>query len=174
MKFSTMLAAGLIALFANGAFAHDYKLGALEIGDPWSRATPKSADTAAGYLTIKNTGSTPDRLVSATFSDAATAQIHQMSMDNGVMKMREVANGLEIKPGEMVELKPQSFHIMFMGLKGPLVKGQTVKGTLTFEKAGTIDVEFAVQAAGSPGPREGGQMQHDHMQMEHMQMDHMH
>jgi len=168
MKLSTLLVAGLIALGANASFAHEYKLGALEIGQPWSRATPKSAETAAGYLTIKNTGSTPDRLVSATFSDAGTAQIHQMSMDNGVMKMREVANGLEIKPGETVALKPQGFHIMFMGLKEPLVKGQMVKGTLTFEKAGTIDVDFAVEAAGSPGPEGGGQMQHDHMQMDHM------
>jgi periplasmic copper chaperone A len=168
MKLSTILAAMFLTLFANTAFAHSYKLGALEIGHPWSRATPKSADSAAGYLTIKNTGSTPDRLVAASLSDATTGQIHQMTMDNGVMQMREIPNGLEIKPGETVELKPQSYHVMFTGLKGPLVKGQMVKGTLTFEKAGTIDVEFAVQAAGSPGPEEGGPMQHDHMQMDHM------
>jgi periplasmic copper chaperone A len=168
MKFLTIVATCLITLIANAALADDYKLGALEISHPWSRATPKSADTAAGYLTIKNTGTTPDRLVAATLSDAATAQIHQMTMDNGVMKMREVPNGLEIKPGETVELKPQSFHVMFMGLKEPLVKGQMVKGTLTFEKAGTIDVEFAVEAAGSPGPQGSGRMQHDQMQMDHM------
>jgi periplasmic copper chaperone A len=173
MKLSTILTAAFVTLLANTAFAHSYKLGALEIGHPWSRATPKSADSAAGYLTIKNTGSTPDRLVSVTFSDAASAQIHQMTMDNGVMKMREVQGGLEIKPGDTVELKPQSFHVMFTGLKAPLVKGQMVKGTLTFEKAGSIDVEFAVQAAGSPGPEEGA-MQHDQMQHDQMQMNHMH
>jgi periplasmic copper chaperone A len=168
MKLSTILTVTFLTLLANTAFAQSYKLGALEIDNPWSRATPKSADTAAGYLTIKNTGSTPDRLVAATLSDAASAQIHQMTMDNGVMKMREVPNGLEIKPGETVELKPQGFHVMFMGLKAPLLKGQNIKGTLTFEKAGSIDVDFAVQAAGSPGPQAGGQMQHGQMQMDHM------
>jgi periplasmic copper chaperone A len=167
MKLSALLAAFIIAPVLTGAaFARDFQLGSLVIDQPWSRATPKGATTGAGYLTIKNTGSTPDRLVSATLSSATTTQIHQMTMDNGVMKMREVSGGLEIKPGETVTLKPQGYHIMFMGLKEPLVKGQTAKGSLTFEHAGTIDVEFDVAAAGSSGPQAG--------QMQHMQMDHMH
>jgi periplasmic copper chaperone A len=180
MKLSTKSATVLLALLVSVCIPvpmrvalaqdhnQDYKLGALEISHPWSRATPKSADTAAGYLTVKNTGDTADRLVSATFSDAATAQIHQMTMDNGVMRMRELANGLEIKPGETVELKPASYHIMFMGLKQPLVKGQTVSGTLTFEKAGTINVDFAVEATGASAPQGASEMQHDQMQMDHM------
>jgi periplasmic copper chaperone A len=104
------------------AFARDFQLGSLVIDQPWSRATLKGATTGAGYLTIKNTGSTPDRLVSATLSGATTAQIHEMTMDNGVMKMREVSGGLEIKPGETAALQPQGYHIMFTGLKEPLVK----------------------------------------------------
>jgi periplasmic copper chaperone A len=171
MKLITSLAVALAALasLASTAFAHDYALGSLSITQPWARATPKGADTAAGYLTIKNNGTTPDRLVSVTFSDSSMAQVHQMSMDNGVMKMREVPDGLEIKPGESVTLAPGGFHVMFMGLKAPLVKGQSVSGTLTFEKAGTINVEFQVAPVGSSGPEGAGHMQHDHMQMDHMQ-----
>ena len=147
--------------------ARNFKLGALEISQPWARATPKGAETGAGYLTIKNGGSTPDRLVAATLSNAASAQIHEMAMDNGVMKMREVSGGLEIKPGDTVTLKPNGFHVMFMGLKAPLANGQSVSGSLTFEKAGTIAVEFEVAPAGSPGPQ-GATMQQDKMKMDHM------
>jgi periplasmic copper chaperone A len=172
MKFSTLLAATLTAislpLLASNAVADDYKLGTLEISQPWARATPKGAETGAGYLTIKNTGSMPDRLVSVALSNATTAQIHQMATENGVMKMREIAGGLEIKPGETVTLQPNGYHIMFMGLKQPLVKGQSVQGTLTFEKAGSINVGFEVAPAGSRGPQGASQMQHDHMQMDHM------
>lgn len=167
MNLSALLAAFIIAPVLTGAaFARDYQLGSLVIDQPWSRATPKGATTGAGYLTIKNTGSTPDRLISVALSSATTAQIHEMTMDKGVMKMREVSGGLEIKPGETVTLKPQGYHIMFMGLKEPLVRGQTAKGRLTFEHSGTIEVEFDVAAAGSSGPQAG--------QMQHMQMDHMH
>jgi periplasmic copper chaperone A len=172
MKFSTLFAAGLTAvtlpLLANAALANDYKLGTLEISQPWTRATPKGAETGAGYLTIKNTGTEPDRLVSATLSDATTAELHQMTMDNGVMKMREVAGGIQIKPGETVTLRPNEYHIMFKGLKEPLVKGQTIVGSLTFERAGSINVEFLVAPVGSLSPQGQSQMQHDHMQMDHM------
>jgi hypothetical protein len=71
-----------------------------------------------------------------------------MSMDGGVMKMRELKDGLEIPAGATVELKPGSYHIMMMNLSHPLAAGETVKGSLTFEKAGKVDVEFAVQAMG--------------------------
>ena len=69
-------------------------------------------------------------------------------MDDGVMKMRPLPNGIEIKPGETVELKPGSYHLMFVGLKQPFEKGKRVKGTLQFEKAGTVDVEYVVEAVG--------------------------
>jgi copper(I)-binding protein len=168
MKSLTILLTALLALAATAAVAKDYKLGTLDIVQPWSRATPKGAATGAGYLTITNVGPSPDRLVSVSLDDATTAQIHQMTVDNGVMKMREVAGGLEIKPGDTVKLDPQGYHLMFMGLKAPIVKGQPIKGSLTFEKAGTIDVEFDVMPAGSPGPQGAGQMQHNQMQMDHM------
>jgi periplasmic copper chaperone A len=172
MKFLTILATTLTAvalpLLTNAAHANNYTLGTLEISQPWARATPKGAETGAGYLTIKNTGAEPDRLVSATLTNATTVELHQMTMDNGVMKMREVADGIQIKPGETVTLQPNGYHIMLKGLKEPLVKGQTVAGSLTFERAGTINVEFQVAPVGSQGPQGQGQMQHDHMQMDHM------
>jgi len=158
MKPTSIVLAMALAAFATTAFADDYKLGALEIDHPWSRATPKGAKTAAGYLVIKNTGSTPDRLVGGSLSVARGVQVHQMTTDGGVMRMRPLPEGLEIKPGETVELKPESFHLMFIDLKQPLAKGQSVKGTLTFEKAGSVDVEFAVQGMGATPAHDMDQM----------------
>ena len=144
----------LTAFTADGSQAHEYNVGSLKIGHPWARATPKGASVAGGYLTITNTGTTPDRLVGGTAAFAGRLEIHQMSEQGGVMKMRHLPKGIEIKPGETVELKPGSFHVMFMDLKRPLVKDQKPrpKGTLVFEKAGTIEVEYAVEAVGgAPG-----------------------
>jgi copper(I)-binding protein len=134
------------------AQAHEYKVGSLEIGHPWTRATPKGAQVAGGYLKITNKGTIADRLVDAKSDIAPRIEIHEMAMNSGTMQMRALKDGLEIKPGATVELKPGSYHIMFMDLKQPLEKGQRVKGTLTFEKAGPIDVEFVVEAVGAPAP----------------------
>ena len=114
----------------------------------WTRATPKSAKVAGGYLKFTNTGSTPDRLTGGSADVSRTFEVHEMSMDGGVMKMRELKNGLEIPPGATVELKPGAYHIMMMNLSRPLAKGDKVKGSLTFEKAGKVDVEFTVEALG--------------------------
>jgi copper(I)-binding protein len=148
MKKFGMLVAGVIAL-SSSAHANDYKVGALEIDHPWSRAVPKGATVAAGYLTIKNTGTEPDRLVSGSTPVAGKFEIHEMTMDKGVMRMRPVPAGIVIKPGETVELKPQSMHIMMMGLKQPIEKGKSFKGSLVFEKAGAIEVDFAVEGVGA-------------------------
>jgi copper(I)-binding protein len=137
------------------AIAHDYTVGSLKIDHPWTRGTPPSAKVAGGFMTITNTGSVPDRLIGGTFPLAGRFELHEMSMDGGVMRMRELAQGLEIKPGETVTLKPGSFHVMFMELKEPLKAGEPVKGTLVFEKAGTITVEYMVEAIGSKGSGHG-------------------
>jgi hypothetical protein len=138
----------LLAALATGAHAQDYKVGSLVINHPWTRATPKGAMVAGGYVKITNTGSTPDRLTGGSADVSRKFEVHEMSMDGGVMKMRELKNGLEIPPGATVELKPGSYHIMMMNLSRPLAKGDKVKGSLTFEKAGKVDVEFAVEALG--------------------------
>ena len=149
---SRFLAALLLTLIATSASAHEYKLGSLEIKHPWTRATPKNAPVAGGYLKIVNTGTAPDRLIGGSVEVAQKFEVHEMSMDGGVMKMRELKEGVEIPPGATVELKPGSYHIMMMNLSHPLAKGDRVKGSLTFEKAGKVDVEFVVEAmGGSPG-----------------------
>lgn len=138
----------LLALFlatAGPAMAAGYKLGALEIGQPWSRATPPTAPTAGGFLKITNTGTAADRLIGASSPAAQQVQVHEMKMDGDVMRMRELEKGLEIPPGATVTLAPGGFHLMLIGLKAPLAKGARVPLTLTFEKAGSIDVELAVE-----------------------------
>jgi periplasmic copper chaperone A len=170
--------AGVVALFlaqltAAPSLAADYDVGLIHIAQPWSRATPKGATSGAGYMMITNRGATPDR-VSCVSSDAsAQCQIHSMTMEGGVMKMRPVEGGLEIKPGETVTLAPSGFHVMLVTLKHPLEAGQTVKATLKFDKAGTVDVEYPVMAIGASAPGAavgGGSMKmQDHggmMQME--------
>jgi copper(I)-binding protein len=152
MKSMLSTALVLSALVAAApAPAASIKAGDLTIETPWARATPKGAQVGAGYLTIKNDGATADRLT-AVAADFATVQVHEMSMTNGVMKMREVAGGLEIPAHETVKLKPGGYHLMFMDLKHPLVKGQTVKATLTFERAGQVPVDFPVMGVGAAGP----------------------
>ena len=157
MKTRTLsLIAGLAALMAGGPIAaHDYKAGSLEIAHPWTRATPKGAAVAGGYLTIVNKGAAADRLVGGSLPGAGRFEIHEMRTNNGVMQMRPLPAGLEIKPGETVELKPGSFHLMFMELKQPLEQGKPVKGTLVFEKAGTVAVEYTVEPIGGPPPVQG-------------------
>ena len=149
---SSILFVCIVSLTVGAAAAQEFKAGPLEVDHPWSRATPKGAKVAAGYLTIKNTGTDPDRLVSGTSPVAGKLEFHQMSMDKGVMKMRPVPDGIEIKPGETVELKPNSFHIMMMDLKQPIERGKPFKASLTFEKAGPVEVEFMVVAPGATPP----------------------
>ena len=141
---------GVAVLLIGGiAAAETYSAGGLQIGNPWARATPKGSKVSAGYLTITNKGPETDRLIGGTAVAASRFEVHDTVTENGVARMRQVS-GLEIKPGETVELRPGGMHVMFMGLKQPLSKGETVKGTLVFEKAGTIAIEFTVQAVGAP------------------------
>jgi len=149
MKRLALTSVALVTLALASASAHDYTVGALKIDHPWARATPKGATVAGGYMKITNTGSTPDRLVGGTTEAAKKFEIHEMSMDGSVMKMRELPNGIEIAPGATVELKPGAYHVMMTGVSKPFVKGDRVKASLTFEKAGKVDVEFAVEAAGA-------------------------
>jgi hypothetical protein len=157
---SRRLARTLLIALALGlslpASAHDYQVGALKIAHPWTRATPGGAKVAGGFMTITNTGSTPDRLIGGSAELANIFEVHEMAMDGGVMKMRALANGLEIKPGESVALKPGGYHVMFIDIKQRFEEGQMVKGELVFEKAGKIAVEFKVEAMGSSGAAAGG------------------
>jgi periplasmic copper chaperone A len=146
----------LLAAFAPVSRAHSYKIGDLEIGHPWTRATPPSARVAGGFLKITNKGATSDRLLSATFIGSTSTEVHEMAHEGGIMRMRELPKGLEIGPGETVELKPGGFHLMFIDLKTGLKEKESLKGELVFEKAGRIAVDFAVESMGARGG------EHDH------------
>jgi copper(I)-binding protein len=164
------IALAVIALAPIVARAGDFTVGKIHVVQPWTRATPKGASTGAGYMTITNTGTAPDRVSCVASDVSAQCQIHAMTVEDGVMKMRPVEGGLEIKPGETVTLKPGGMHVMFLGLKQPLQQGKTVKTTLKFENAGTLDLDLPVAAIGAPAPgmpAGGGTMMEGHggMQM---------
>jgi hypothetical protein len=160
IRLATLLLAIALPIGAGDAVAEDYNVGTIAIGNPWTRATPKGATVAGAYMTISNKGAAPDRLVGGSSTVAGRFEVHSMVMEQGVAKMRPVEGGLEIKPGETVELKPGSFHVMLTGLKQPLEKGQKVKGTLEFEKAGKVDIEYAVEAVGASSSMPAGHQMH--------------
>lgn len=142
--FSSALVLASIA----GVNAHEVKLGNLVIHHPWSRQSPMAAEVAAGFMTITNTGTEDDRLVKVTSAISKSAQIHDMKMVGDVMKMEELPDGIVIPAGGSVKLKPKSLHIMFMGLQQQVMEGEEFSGTLTFEKAGTVTVDYEVAAPG--------------------------
>ncbi|TGQ92526.1 MULTISPECIES: copper chaperone PCu(A)C [unclassified Mesorhizobium] len=145
------LAFSLLFVGAQAVPAHEFKVGDLEIVHPWSRATPAGAKVAGGYFTIVNKGSTPDRLLSISSDVSEKAELHQMGVTDGVMTMRPVDGGLEIPAGGKVALAPGGYHLMFIGLKRQPKQGEKFAATLTFEKAGTVSVEFAVEGMGEMG-----------------------
>ena len=149
--------AAAIACLAAPAFAGDATLGDLMIMNAWARATPKGATVGAGYLTLHNQGAAADKLIGAA-ADFADIQIHEMKMANGVMEMRELKDGLAIPANSMITLKPGGYHVMFVNLKRPLLKGEKDKVTLKFEKAGSVEVEFDVEGVGAAAPAGAGSM----------------
>jgi periplasmic copper chaperone A len=168
------LVATLACLWGGGAAAETYPAGTIEIANPRARATPKGAPVGGAYMTITNKGAEADRLVAIAMPVAAKSEVHQMVMDKGIMSMRPVPGGLEIKPGQTVVLNPESFHLMLMGLKQPLTQGERVKATLDFAKAGKLDLEFVVESMGAQGPSSAMPAGMDHGAVGHGAMDHMH
>lgn len=153
------LALAMLFAMSHALFAHDFKAGDIQIDHPWSRATPEGARVAAGYVVLRNAGTEADRLIAATGEIAGRTEIHEMAVDDkGVMTMRPV-NGVEIPASGEASLAPGGYHIMFLDLQEARKEGDSFKGTLVFEKAGEIDVEFAVEAAGG-GSGHGGHSSH--------------
>jgi copper(I)-binding protein len=151
-------------LFAAPACAEDVKAGDLVISQAWSRATPNGAKIAGGYLTIENKGAAPDRLVGGSGDIAGKVEVHEMSMNNGVMTMRPLDKGLTIEPGKTVKLAPGGYHLMMFDLKGPLKQGEKVPVTLEFEKAGKVNLSLDVQGVGAQAPS-GADHSGGHMEM---------
>ena len=155
------LALGAVfGLIASAAAAHGYRSGALSIQHPWSRETAVGQAVGGGFLTITNSGAREDRLISGTTPVAAEVQLHTMTMDGGIMRMRQVTDGIAVPAKGSVELKPGGYHIMFMGLKRQLRQGERFPVTLRFQRARSVVVQFAVQPVGSTGPMEGGHAGH--------------
>jgi copper(I)-binding protein len=146
-----ILAWALLLAVCAGALAQGptYKIGPLVIEAPWARATPAGAKVGAGYVKITNTGEQPDRLIAGSLALASAVEVHEIAMTDGIAKMRRLENGLEIEPGKTVELKPGGYHLMFTGLRSGLREGETMKGTLVFEKAGTVGIEYRVARIGA-------------------------
>jgi len=145
-------AAFAVTLLAAPLSAETITSGNLVITQPWSRATPSGAKVAGGYLAIENKGSVSDRLLSASTTAAKKLEIHEMSMNDGVMTMRQVENGLAIEPGGILKLAPGGMHLMFVELKAPLRQREQVPVTLKFERAGEVRTLFDVQAVGAQTP----------------------
>ena len=149
---AAVLAALPVAAFAD---MNMWKTGDIEIHKPWARASATSmAKSGAAYLMLKNTGGSDDMLVSAASDVARKTEVHLSSVQDGTMVMRQV-DGVAVPAGGMAELKPGSYHVMFMGLKAPLKKGESFPLTLNFAKSGSVTVTVQIMAAGAMGDMKG-------------------
>jgi copper(I)-binding protein len=144
-----LTATALIAMLASAAVAQTAPSGVM-VEHAWARATSPGAKTGAVYLTIMDHGG-PDRLIGFATPVASMAQLHETTMQGDVMKMRQI-DGLAVTDKGPVTLAPGGYHVMLMGLKGPLRQGETFPLSVTFEKAGTIQITVAVEAIGARGP----------------------
>lgn len=155
----TFLVLAILVATVFPAPAHDFKAGDLHIDHPWSRETPAAARVAGGFLVIHNSGGA-DRLVSVSSDISDRSEIHEMAVRDGVMTMRPLADGLEIPAGGTVELAPGGYHLMFIGLTRQPRQGESFTAELVFEKAGTVAVEFTVEAMGGGQGGHAGQGTH--------------
>src|SRR3982751_5656504 len=143
-----VLFAAMLVLAAPLALAAEFQTGDLRIIDPAVRATPSGAKVGAGYLTIRNSGASPDRLVRVESSAAARVDLHTTSHEGDVVRMHEREGGLALSPGSEVRLSPGGDHLMFVDLKAPFTVGEAVAATLVFERAGPTPVTFTVEPIG--------------------------
>jgi len=144
----------VLAMAAFGVNAHEYQAGGLKIGHPWARMTAPGQPSGGAFVKLSNTGTAADRLVGGSTPVADHVELHSMSMEGNVMKMREVS-AIDVPPGQTVELKPGAWHMMLIGLKVPLKAGDKVPMTLKFAKAGEVKVELKIEEIAPPGAASG-------------------
>ena len=142
----------VLLMAALPALPHSYEKGELQIRHPWARATPPGTSVGVGYFEIRNNGSQPDRLLSATSPAAKRVEMHITEHADNVAKMRHLRS-FEVPARERLTLEPNGAHLMLVDLLQPLEKGKRFPMKLRFERAGEIDVEFEVQELGSRHPR---------------------
>lgn len=137
--------------------AHDavVEFGALSLSEAVIRETPPNAAAAAGFLTVANAGSEDDRLIAIKTDFAERNELHDMEVEDGVMRMREVEGGLVAPAGGALILDPATpgLHLMFIGLDNQLVEGEAYDVTLVFENAGEITLSFVVKRLMAHGGR---------------------
>ena len=144
------------AMADTSASAGVVKVGELELSAASTKAMLPGQPVGGGFVTIRNTGTSDDRLVSVSSPLAGRAEIHEMAMANDVMKMRKLNDGIVVPAGQTVELSPGGLHFMFFNVKKPFAEGDKVPMTLTFEKAGEVSIELPV------GPANPGEAKHNH------------
>jgi copper(I)-binding protein len=140
-----LLAAAALAVAAH---AHQYSVGDLIIGHPWSRPTVSGLQTGVAYLSITNKGTRPDTLIAASSPAAARVEFHLTTFDAGIARMRP-ANAVVVEPNATITAEPGGLHLMLVDLKSPLVVGSMVPLVLRFETAGEITVQLQVEPMGS-------------------------
>jgi len=153
--FKRAAVAASLLVFSLPALAQDHKGGDVTLSHPWVRIMPAAAENGAGYVTITNKGDTDNRLTGASSPFAEIVEIHEMSMDNGIMRMRPLENGLDIPAGESVALAPGGVHIMFKRVTTPFAADTKVPVTLTFMHGGPVEIMF-------PAKKRGDSMDSDH------------
>lgn len=150
MRVSRRIALVLLAASVPAAaLAHGFKASGIEIVHPFFRATPPGAKTGAGYVILRNNGTQSDRLIGIETEAAARVTFHRTVTENGMAKMVPIEDGLEIPAGGEYRLGLDGSHAMLEGLTAPIGLGQLIAGTLVFEKAGRVDIDFEVEPAGT-------------------------
>lgn len=160
IRFKTMAPVIAAGLLASATAAQTYRHGGLSLQHPWARETAQGQAAGGGFVTIVNGTRREDRLIGATSPVAGEVQLHTMSMDGGIMRMRQVQGGFAVPAMGTLELRPGANHIMFIGLKRRLRQGERFPVTLRFQRAGRVTVQFAVQAVGSTAPMESSHAGH--------------
>ena len=162
MRKTFLLAAIACVAAAGAALAGDVTVGDLTISDAWTRAMPPGARAGTGFMIIKNAGAEADRLVGGSSPAAGRVEIHEMSVADNIMRMRQLEHGLEVPAKGAVELKPGGYHVMFIDVKTAFKEGEAVPVTLNFEKAGAVTFDLPAMPIGAGA--------HMHMNMPGMGM----
>lgn len=147
---------------AQTAATPTYRIGTIVVEAPWSREAPGGVKRAVGYMRITNTGQQADRLLGGTAAGTGRLEVHQSVTSDEFTRMQAVAEGLVIGPGETVEVKPGAMHAMLVDLhRGPKAD-EIIKGTLIFEKAGAVDIEYRIGGVGIRNPPTAAAGHHHH------------
>ncbi len=157
------IAVAFLILSGGAMAAEPARIGEIMIEQAWARATPGKAPNGAAYFTLRAEGETADRLVAVASPVAQRTELHTHLMEDGVMKMRAI-KAVEVTPGSPTVFQPGGHHVMLMGLKAPLVEGERFPLTLTFERAGSIEIQVEIEKIGAMAPMKGhgGHDSHGH------------